>query len=110
MIQKCYVRYGFTQLQLDYLKHIFYVIKLKFDQSAVDESMSKFFKDLGFTERLVWHTNQKHHIIFQYFVCCNTKKIDTSNYRAYQETAKKVREYLVNNNIPDTYNQFAENC
>jgi hypothetical protein len=111
MIQKVKVNYGFTQLEIPSLNIGYYVIKLKFNQSSVDDIMTKFFESLGFTYHNTISKKGVNQIVFQYYTVTGNgqdRTVNAQNYLTYNETCNKVREFLIRKKITSLYNQLSE--
>jgi hypothetical protein len=111
MIQKVNVNYGFTQLEIPSLNIGYYVIKLKFNQSSVDDIMTKFFESLGFKYYQTISKKGITQIVFQYYTVTGNgqdRTINAQNYLTYNETCNKVREFLIRKKITGLYNQLSE--
>jgi hypothetical protein len=111
MIQKVNVNYGFTQLEIPSLNIGYYVIKLKFNQSSVDDIMTKFFESLGFTHYQNMNKKGINQVTFQFYVTTGNGQnmtANSQNYITYQETCNKVREFLIRKKITGLYNQLSQ--
>lgn len=109
MVQKVKVNYGFTQLEIPSLNVGFLIIKLKFNQSSVDEIMTKFFESLGFTHYQTINKKGVMQVTFQYYVTTGqgqSMSTNGQNYLTYNDTCNKVREFLIRKKITVLYDQL----
>jgi hypothetical protein len=110
MIQKVKVNFGFTQLEIPSLNTGFLIIKLKFNQSSVDDIMTKFFESLGFTHHQTITKKGTNQVTFQFYVTTGNglhRTTSGQNYLTYQETCNKVREFLIRKKITGLYDQLS---